>query len=282
MKDYSAEYKSKLITAEQAAKMVKSGDWLEFGYGQSKPMAIDAELAKRKDELFDVMVHSSACYRPFKIFENDRSGIHFRYLSGHCSVQERRFMEDGFGTYIPSMLGQNSEWMERGYRRVDVTMLSVCPMDKHGYFNFGPVGTFLKTCCDVAKIVIVEINDKMPRCLGGRDEAVHISEVDYIVEDPRASVKPEVLSSPEPDEVDRKIAEYIVEEIQDGSCIQLGIGAMPNLVGTMIAESDLKDLGIHTEMFNTAMAKMVNAGKVTGRRKKHRHRQGSIFFRPGN
>jgi butyryl-CoA:acetate CoA-transferase len=267
MKDYLSEYKEKLITAEQAARLVKSGDWLEFGYGQSKPVAIDEELAKRKDELFDVMVHSSTCYRPFKIFEADRSGEHFRYLSGHCSTQERKFVEEGFGTYIPSMLGQNSEWMERGYRQVDVTMLAVCPMDEHGYFNFGPVGTFLKTCCDVAKTVVVEVNDKMPRCLGGRDEAVHISEVDYIVEDPRASLKPEALTSPEPDEADRKIANFIVEEIQDGACIQLGIGAMPNLVGSMIAQSDLKDLGIHTEMFNTAMLEMTLAGKVTGKRK---------------
>ncbi|MGI6453299.1 MAG: acetyl-CoA hydrolase/transferase family protein [Syntrophomonadaceae bacterium] len=267
MREFLSEYKNKLITADQAAALVKSGDYLEWGYGQAKPIAIDHALAKRKDELFNVHIHNSTSQSKFAVFEADQTGEHFDYYSGHLSTQERKYVEMGFATYIPSMLAQNSEWLERGWRKADITMIQVGPMDKHGYFNFGPQGTFLKTCCDVAKIVVVEVNHLMPRALGGRDESIHISEVDYIVEDPLADRPLATAPRATANEVDKKIAQYLVEEIEDGSCIQIGIGSIPDLVGNMIANSDIKNLGIHTEMFTTAMADMYLAGKVTGRKK---------------
>jgi acyl-CoA hydrolase len=112
-----------------------------------------------------------------------------------------------------------------------------------------------------ADIVIVEVNENIPVCLGGASEFINISEVDYVVESENARL----LTLPEPNitEIDKKIAKIIVEQIQNGSCIQLGIGGMPNAVGKLIAQSDLKDLGAHTEMFADAYLDMYKAGKLT-------------------
>jgi len=155
-------------------------------------------------------------------------------------------------------------------------MIQVAPMDNHGYFNFGPQASHLMAMLEQTKTIIVEVNENMPRVLGGYEEAIHISQVDYIVEGPNPPCA--ILPSAPPSEVDRKVAELIVEEIPDGACLQLGIGGMPNAVGTMIAESDLKDLGVHTEMYVDAFVDIYNAGRITGARKNYdRFRQSFAF-----
>jgi len=267
MSDLMKQYRSKLVTAEEAVKVVKSGDWVRYGYSFSKPTALDMELAKRKDELFDVNIHCSTCLRKFYTVEADPTTLHFRYNSGHMTAPERYLRDKGMAYYIPAQFGQNVEWFRRGYNPCNVTMLSVCPMDKYGYFNFGPNNSMLKAICDVSEKVIVEVNPSMPRALGGFDEAIHISEVDMIVEDPRADNPLPDIASPSITLEDKKIAEFIMEEITDGACLQLGIGGMPQVIGEMITQSDLKDLGVHTEMMNESMMDMFLAGKLTGRRK---------------
>ena len=106
----------------------------------------------------------------------------------------------------------------------------------------------------------------MPRCLGGFEEGIHVSRVDYIVEGENPAIG-ELGAGAPPTEVDKAVAQLIVEEIPDGACLQLGIGGMPNTVGSMIAESDLKDLGVHTEMYVDAFVDIAKAGKITGLKK---------------
>lgn len=149
---------------------------------------------------------------------------------------------------------------------LDFFMLQVSPIDKHGFFNFGPQCSHTKSLCQRAKTVVVDVNEKVPRCPGGYEEAIHISEVDYIVEGENPLIQ---IPSPPPSEVDRQVANLIVEEVVDGSCIQLGIGGMPNAVGMLIAESDLKDLGCHTEMLVDAYVHMFNSGRLTCAKKNH-------------
>ena len=145
-------------------------------------------------------------------------------------------------------------------------MLQVTTMDNHGYFNFGPSASHLAAVCERAKKIIVEVNENMPRCLGGFEEGIHISQVDYIVEGDNPAIGIIPAGGPA-SEVDKKVAELIVPEIPNGACLQLGIGGMPNAVGAMIADSDLKDLGVHTEMYVDAYVAMAEAGKITGARK---------------
>ena len=140
-------------------------------------------------------------------------------------------------------------------------------MDKNGCFNFGLGNSHNRGVALASKrVAIVEVNENMPRCLGGNDEYVHISEIDYIIEgsnSPIFATPPSAAPTPE----ETKIAGYIMEYIPDGACIQLGIGAMPNLLGTMLADSDLKDLGVQSEMFCDAYVKMYEKGKITNARK---------------
>jgi acyl-CoA hydrolase len=134
-------------------------------------------------------------------------------------------------------------------------------MDKHGYFNFSLYNSATRAMVEKAKTVIVEVNDKLPVCLGGREECIHISEVDLVVEGPN----PELVELPRlaPTEVDKAIARLIVGQMRDGSTIQFGIGGMPDTIGRMLCESDLKDLGMHTEMLVDAYADLFEAGKLT-------------------
>ena len=141
-------------------------------------------------------------------------------------------------------------------------MIQVAPMDKHGYFNFGPSASHLAAVCETGKKVIVEVNKNMPRCLGGFEEGVHITDVDMIVEGNNPPIR-QMGSGGAPSEIDETVAKLIVEEIPNGACLQLGIGGMPNAVGSLIAQSDLKDLGVHTEMYVDGFVDMAAAGKLS-------------------
>jgi acyl-CoA hydrolase len=144
-------------------------------------------------------------------------------------------------------------------------MVKTTPMDQNGLFNFGTSNSYIKAATEVADIVIVETNEGVPRCLGGHSENIHISDVDYIVEAEKAPmiVVPKPKASPQ----EVKMAEFIIEEIHDGACLQLGIGGLPNTVGSLIAQSDLKDLGMHSEMMCDAFVDLYDRGKITGRHK---------------
>ena len=153
----------------------------------------------------------------------------------------------------------------RHFLTVNVAMMCVTPMDKHGYFNLSCAAGIAKGILEKADIVILEINEHLPRILGGFDESIHISEVDYVVEGEHAPL-PQFPIAP-PTEEDVKIADMIVPHIVDGATLQFGIGGMPNVVGARLAESDLKDLGMHTELCGDAYYELHRAGKLTNRRK---------------
>lgn len=264
--DYINEYKNKLVSADEAVKVIKSGDWIDYGTINAQVVALDQALAKRKDELEDIKVWSLLALRPPKIAEVDPEGKTFIWHSWHLSGVDRKIAGTGRPVYYSSIrYSELPRYVREHIEPIDVAMLQVGPMDKHGCFNFGPQNSHSKAICDRAKIVIVEINEKMPRCLGGQEESIHISEVDYIVEgdNPDLVQLPVVPSS----DVDKKAAQFIIGEMSDDCCVQLGIGGMPNEVGKMIAESDLKNLGCHTEMLVDAYIDMYEAGRLTNLKK---------------
>ncbi|HHW44882.1 MAG: butyryl-CoA:acetate CoA-transferase [Thermoanaerobacteraceae bacterium] len=262
---YQDEYKRKLVSADEAVKVIKSGDWVDYGQFAGQVVDLDAALARRKDELRDVKIRAvtRAAGVP-RAVQEDPGQEHFIYNNWHFGGVDRKLHDQGLCYYIPILFREVPIYY-REHMDVDVCMLAVTPMDEHGYFNFGLNNAATMAAIEKAKVVIVEVNQNMPRCLGGNQESVHISRVDYIVESSNWNV-PE-LPPPKICECDEKIAGLIVEQIEDGSCIQLGIGGMPNVVGKLIAQSDLKELGIHTEMMVDAMMEMYLAGKVTGRYK---------------
>lgn len=261
MNTYS-EYKSKLRTPEEAVKIVKSGDWVEYTTGNGFPELLDAALAKRKDELRDVKVRGNLLWGPIQIVECDPTREHFLYNSWHCSAYERKLCDRGLCHYIP-MIFRNVVEYYRHFLDVNVAMMSVAPMDQHGYFNLSTSIGIAKGILDKADVVIVEVNDKLPKIYGGHDDSIHISEVDMIVEGEHG----ELLQMPlmKPKETDIKIAESIIPHIADGAMLQLGIGSLPGVIGDMIAKSGLKDLGMHAELASDAYYKIFEAGKLTNK-----------------
>ncbi len=262
---YIEEYKSKLVSPEEAVKVVKSGDWLDYGSFNGQVRALDEALAKRKDELEDVKIWTCVNPYPTKVNEVDPIGDSFVWMSWHTSGADRKIAKTGKPVYYSSIkYSELPRYVRERIEPLDVAMLQVCPIDKHGFFNFGPQVTHSRAVCDRAKVIMVEVNEHQPRCLGGYEEKVHISEVDFIVE---SNLPLTQIPAPPVGDIDKKIAEYIISEMSDGSCVQLGIGGIPNAVGMMIAESDLKDLSCHTEMLVDAYVYMDMAGKMTGKYK---------------
>ncbi len=264
---YWGEYQSKLVSAAEAVRVIKSGDWIDYGSMNGQIVSLDQALAERKDELEDIKVWNLLNSFPAKILEADPRGETFTWNSWHLSGRDRNLIKNGRPVYYSSIrYSELPRYVREHIEPLAVAMLQVGPMDEHGYFNFGPQGSHTRAVCERAGVVILEINMNMPRCLGGYEEAIHISEVDYIVEGENPSLV-QIPGSP-PSEVDEKAARFIIEEMRDACCIQLGIGGMPNAVGRMIADSDLENLGCHTEMLVDAYVDMYEAGRLTNLKKK--------------
>ena len=262
--DYTRQYKDKLRTPEEAVSVIKSGDWVDYTSSLGMPVLLDRALSRRRDELYDVKIRGNLIAGPIETAECDPDQIHFIYHSWHCSAYERKLCDKGLCYYIPMVFHNNAAYYEF-FIKVNVVMVSVSPMDKHGYFNFSVNTGVAGPISRRADIVIVEVNENMPKIHGGYDECIHISEIDYIVEgehEPFKDMLPIV-----PKEIDRKIAGHIIPYMVDGANLQLGIGSVPNAVGEIIAQSDLKDLGMHTELCTDAYLELYRSGKLTNKRK---------------
>mgnify|MGYP004512622527 FL=1 len=273
--DYLAAYRKKLTTAEQAVKAVESGDWIDYGFCANHPVLLDAALAKRMENepwLHGLNFRGAIALRQPEVTKVSGAEDRITWNSWHTSGIERKLMNRGFAFYNPLRYSE----LPRHYRErlnVDVLMLQVSPMDAHGYFNFGLSASHLAAVCERAKTIILEVNPNMPVCLGGDQVSIHIDQVDYVVE---YTSDIGCMPAAAPSKVDEQVAQLIVPEIPNGACLQLGIGGMPNAVGAMIAQSDLRDLGVHTEMYVDSFVDMALAGCITGA-KKSRDRGRQVF-----
>ena len=257
---FREEYKRKLVSADEAVKVVKSGDIVDYAYFNGKPVECDIALAKRKDELKDVSIYSAVTIPP--VPEVAKAKGSFIYHDWQFSKVSRILQSFGLCYYSPILYHQApSLYRDKIAHYRSTVICRVCPMDEHGYFNLGPQNSETLAKIEMAGKVIVEVNKHMPVCLGGAEESVHISQVDYIVEAPDDQELPD-LPGVEPNDIDKAVANHIMKYIKDGSCIQLGIGGMPGAVGKAIASSDLKDLGGHTEMFVDAYVDMMESGRM--------------------
>ncbi|PKN66224.1 MAG: butyryl-CoA:acetate CoA-transferase [Deltaproteobacteria bacterium HGW-Deltaproteobacteria-10] len=257
-------YQEKLRTAAEVAQMIKSGDEIFFSEFVLRPELIDEALAERVEELTNVKLDGVCICKVPKFIEVDPQRKHFIYSDWHFSGVSRKLYRQGLCSYIPFTYHQGPRVI-RKYKNYDYVFVSARPMDSQGYFNFGMCNSLTSAAITKAKKVIVEINENMPHCLGGNQESVHLSRVDYIVQGnnrPLLEIPPAA-----PSEIDIQIARHIMNEIEDGACLQLGIGGLPNVIGNMLADSNLSDLGIHTEMLVDSMVDLYNAGKITGNKK---------------
>ena len=258
------EYKRKRVSADEAVKVIKDGDWVEYAWGASCASLLGEAIARRTEELKDVNLRGGLILSALPFVESDPEGRRFTWNSFHMGAYERKLAQKSLAYYIPIKYSELPRYIRENCR-TDVAAIQVAPMNEFGYFSFGVTTSHYAAAVEKARTVIVEVNDDMPSVHGGYENSVHISNVDYIVEGGHSGLPALGLSVPT--EIDKMIAGHLLPEIEDGACIQLGIGGMPNALGKMIAESDLKELGIHTEMLVDAFVDMVEAGRVTGTRK---------------
>jgi len=258
------QYRSKLKNADEAAQCIKPGDVIFMGEFIQVVEAMDEAIAKRKDELSDIIIVTTTRTKPLKCVEADPGREVFTWDDWHFSGVARKYSEQGLASYIPFTYHQGPRVVAK-YNKVDVVCVRVAPMDEKGFFNFSTSNSIGYAYCKKAKKIIVEVNSNNPRCLGGASEAIHISEVDMIVEGPDSPLTE--LPAVAPTDADVGIARHVMELIEDGATIQLGIGGLPNVVGNMIAASDLKDIGVHTEMLADSYVEMYESGRITGKKK---------------
>ena len=270
---YIEEYRSKLRTPEEAVIAVRDGDWIDYTISQGQPVLLDAALAKRKGELKDVNCRGYFMFEPLRIVEDDPEHESFSYHSWYTAGVERKYWAQGLISHIPMIYRNQSSYYQRGLCRVNVAMIAVAPMDDQGYFNLHFTCATSKPVLDAADIVIVEVNEHLPRVRGLEERRaqgidanrIHISEVDYIVEgDHHPMVE---IKSPEPTPEEIAIAGFIAPEIGDGAVLQLGVGGMPNVLGEQLAQSDIKDLGCHSELITDAFYNLYEQGKLTNAHK---------------
>ncbi len=261
--DFKAAYRSKLVSADEAVKAIKSGDLIHYGAFCGSVYDLDEALARRINELYDLKTIASIWPYSHKpaIVQADPHAEHVRWQTSQFSPVERQMNKEGACWYIPVQYREQLKYWRQD-TKIDVAMLQMAPMDKHGFFNIGPQVSDALAVVERARVVIVEVNENMPQVCGAYGYTLHVSEVDYIIQGGNRPL-PERLAK-EPSDIERKIAGHIVPLIRNGSSLQLGIGGLPNCVGTLIAESDIKDLSVHSEMFVDAFLNLYKAGKISG------------------
>ena len=264
--DYTALYQQKLTTADEAVKLVKSGDWVDYGWCTNHPYTLDKALAKRKEELKDVKFRGGVTLWMPAVAEAEDGNGHFIWHSWHCTGIDRKIIGAGKGFFSPMRYSELPRFYRDGNAKVDVAMIQAAPMDKHGNFSFALGASHLADMLSRAKKIIVEVNKNQPWVFGLTGTEININDVDYVVEgeNPPVGALPPAA---DPTPVDVAVANLVVPEIPNGACLQLGIGGMPNTIGSVLATSDLKDLSAHTEMYVDGFVDLALAGKITGRNK---------------
>jgi acyl-CoA hydrolase len=239
--------------------------WLDYGTGLCQPDVFDRALGARIREVSNVKIRHCLTMRPRAVLDADPDGEHVHTFSLHFSGYDRKQHDEGRCHYIPVNLGEIPDYYRRFMAPADIVVFKTCPMDEQGYFNLSASNLWHRAILERARTVIVETSRRLPY-VHGEGTGLHVNEVDYVIEGDDAPA-PE-LANPPVRELDVMVGRLIASEIEDGACLQIGIGAMPNAVCALLIESGIRDLGVHTEMMTDGLADLYKAGRITGVRKR--------------
>ena len=215
------EYKAKCCSADEAVKIVKDGDWVDYSMSCAYPTALDKALGRRHAELKDIKVRNAISCHPVAILEADPENKTFTYNLWHCSGVDRQYLDAGRAYHEPMLFRDCGSYYRRGFAPVNVAMITVSPMDKQGNFSFGLTNGCQQEMLDAAEHIIVEVNPKMPTVFGMGNDHIHVSNVTAVVEsDEAVSLAP----NREPTDIDKEIAGKIFPYLHDGITLQLEIG----------------------------------------------------------
>lgn len=254
-------YQSRVTTAAEAVKVIKSGDRVFLTGNVSVPQKLLAALVKFAPNLRDVEICQALTVGSADYVGPAMEG-HLRVNSMFISANIRKAVQEGRADFTPVLLSEFPLLFKHGILPIDVAVIHVSTPDEHGFCSLGVEVGLTKSAAESAKVIIAEVNEQMPRTLG--DSFIHVSRLTHIV--PVNYPIPEHSMTEEgSSDIVHKIAGHVASLIPDGATMQLGIGSIPDAVLKFL--SDKKDLGIHTELFSDGVIELVNAGVLTNARK---------------
>jgi len=258
MSDWKQKYANKIMSAEDALKKVNNGDRVVTGHACGEPPTLVDALVARSPELQDVEIVHMVAMGPAKYAQPGMEGS-FRHNSLFVGAATRKAISEGRALHTPCFFSEIPRLFTWKILPVDVTLMQVAPPDDEGYCSLGVSVDYTLAASRSDRVTIAQMNKYMPRTLGGR---IHLDEIDCIVEkdEPLIELKPPAIG-----DIERAIGENVAALIEDGSTLQLGIGAIPDAV--LLFLTGKKDLGIHSEMFSDGILKLTEAGVVTNRKK---------------
>ncbi len=272
MQDYSVQYREKLTSAQSLAARVENGWRIGTDAATSAPAGFLAALADRAaaEDLKDVWVQSMIDVYPFAFYQDSTLNGKLNGISWFSGSGARKAVNGGYADLMPGYY-RDMPGIIRRCCDYDAVVLSVSPMDSHGFFSLSCTTSYSEAMLDKTQRIFLEVNRELPRAVRGTQ--LHISRIDAILENDHPLP---VLPHAEPDRISSTIGGYIAELIPDGACIQLGIGAIPDAVGAALKTKH--DLGIHTEMFTDSMVELLECGAVNNSKKQiHRYRSVTTF-----
>ena len=259
--DWNNLYQSRIVSAEEAVRVIKSGQRLFLTGNVSVPQKILAALVDFAPNLKDVEICHALTVGPADYVKPAMEG-HLRVNTIFISANIREAVQEGRADFTPILLSEFPLLLKRGLLPLDAALIHVSIPDEHGFCSLGVEVGLTKTAAESAKCVIAEVNEQMPRTLG--DSFIHVSRLNYIV-----PVNYPIAELPMVEEgttdVIEKVAGHIAELIPDGATMQMGIGAIPDAVLKFLF--DKKDLGVHSELFSDGVIDLVEAGVLTNARK---------------
>lgn len=265
-------YNSKVKTAEEAVKFIKSGDRVVLQHAVGEPLYLVDKMVENYKNYENVEIVQLVAMGKGDYAKEEMQG-HFKVNSLFLGGPTRECINSGRGDFTPSFFYQIPELFKTKLP-VDVALINVSLPDENGYCSFGVSGDYTKPAAEAAKLVIAQVNKYMPRTLG--DCFIHISDIDIIVE--KDEPIPE-LAPPKIGDVEKAIGEFCASLINDGDTLQLGIGAIPDAV--LLFLKDKKDLGIHSEMISDGVVELVEAGVITCKKKNINKGKLSVAFLMG-
>ncbi len=254
-------YRRKLVTIDDAVSHIGSHNDVIVAMCASEPQGCMSRFHIVANRVENVRVFSVLTLKPYDFYMKREMKGHFELASWFHAPGSREALKNGVGTvtYVPNMLHRAAR--DRIYaRRPDIFFGTCTPPDKHGFVSLALGVTYEQEIIEAARIVVLEVNHRLPRTLG--DTQVHVSQVDYFVEN---DIEVPTLPSPTPSKTDLAIGAHIADLVEDGSTIQLGIGGIPNAAA--LALKGKKDLGVHTEMLVDSMMELYEMGVITNTRK---------------
>jgi len=270
---WEMEYKKRLRTADEALQCVKSGMRVYIQPGCAEPETLVEALMRRAPDVYDVEIVHMMTMGCAPYVAPEMAG-HFRHNAVFIGANVRQAINDGRADYTPIYLSEIEGLFESGQMPLDVALIEVSPPDSHGFCSFGVGVDTTLTAAKLAKFVVAQVNDYMPRTYG--DSFIHVDHIDAFVEASRPLC---ALKKPVITDLQVAIAKNVAGLIEDGAVLQTGIGGIPDAVLPMLM--DRKDLGVHSELVSDGVIPLIEAGVLTGARKNFKPRKIILGFALG-